>query len=205
MVHEVGGRNEESDWFDARLLTKLAALKSIFTDQLPSLTLPAGRTRTAPHNPSLMDHSLVEAASSLGRRTPPSRQVRLLGHLDMIRRSTRSFGLKLDDGSEVRGVVDNPALLAHLADFFDKRVLVHGRAVYRASGRLLRIDTAAMEAGEGQPELFCKVPPPMKPKPSVYREHAADVGKRGVAALLGTWPGEETAADFERMLKEIRT
>jgi hypothetical protein len=38
--------------------------------------------------------------------TPPSRQIRLTGTMDMIRYSTKAFALKLADGNEVHGVLD---------------------------------------------------------------------------------------------------
>ena len=205
VVQEVHRENEESDWFDTRLLARIATLDTLFSDRLKSITLPRARTKTAPRSPSTLDANITATASRLSDRTPPSRQVRVVGTLDMIRRSTRSFGLKLDDGAEIRGVFESAEPVATLGELFGQRVLVHGRAVYRPSGRPLRIDATAVEPGEGQPALFSKVPPPMTKKPVLVRESPSGKGKRGVAAFFGTWPGDETAADFERMLREIRS
>lgn len=204
VVEQVGGENEESDWFDCALLVKLSTLDSLFSDRLRAFVLPAGHTRTAPRRPSVVDHRVTAAAAGLSRRTPPTRQVRVVGVLDMIRKSTRSFSLKLDDGTEVRGVVENAETVSALKQLFGSRVLVHGSAAYRPSGRLLRIDASAVESGEGQPAIFSRAPQSMRRKTYLVPERRDSRRKRGVAAFFGTWPGDESAADFERMLREIR-
>ena len=136
--------------------------------------------------------------------TPQPRQVRVTGILDMIRHSTRSFGLKLEDGTEVRGVLKTRKQTEELKQFLGKKLLVLGRAVYRASGKLLRIDAEGFEAGEGQPVLFAKVPPAREIRPAPVRMKPSSHQQQGVPAFFGTWPGEETDEDFERMLAELR-
>ncbi len=122
----------------------------------------------------------------------------------MIRHSTRTFGLRLDDGSEVHGVVESYELMDFLKEYFGKKVLVLGKAVYRPSGRLLRIDAIAVESGENQPPVFAKIPPPRSCQPMPVREKPGLTGKRGVAAFFGIWPGDETDAELEAMLREVR-
>lgn len=58
-------------------------------------------------------------------------------------------------------------------------------AVCRRSGRLLRIDAAGIEAGEGVSEVWAKVPPPQAKRPVSVRVRPTEVGKRGVAAFFG--------------------
>ncbi len=204
VVAEVGGEQEESEWFDTGLLKRLSALKPVFGDQLLSLTLPGGRTRTVPRGRTVLDTAVTATATSLSSRTPPERQARVVGVLDMIRYSTRSFSLKMDDGAELRGVLKDPKDAPELAAYFGQRVLVHGRVVYRPSGRALRMDATAIRSGENQPALFARIPRPMVHRN--YRQIIAESGKRkkGVAAFFGIWPGDESAEDFERMLREVR-
>jgi hypothetical protein len=77
-------------------------------------------------------------AQMLSDQTPLPRQVRVVGKLDMVRHRTRSFGLILDGGEEVRGVlVDGTPEL--LQGYFGKDITVLGKAIY-PSGTLLRID-----------------------------------------------------------------
>ena len=122
----------------------------------------------------------------------------------MIRHSTRSFGLKLEDGSEVRGLVKTREQTEELKQFLGKKLLVLGRAVYRVSGTLLRIEAEGFEAGEGQPRLFAKVPAAREIRPTIVPIKPASHQHQSVSAFFGTWPGEETDEDFERMLAELR-
>jgi aspartyl/asparaginyl-tRNA synthetase len=135
---------------------------------------------------------------------PQPRQVRVTGVLDKIRHSTRSFGLKLEDGTEVRGVLNTREQTEELKQFLGKKLLVLGRAVYRVSGKLLRIDAEGFEAGEGQPRLFAKVPVAREIRPAIVPIKPASHQQQGVSAFFGTWPGEETDEDFEQMLAELR-
>jgi hypothetical protein len=137
-------------------------------------------------------------------RTLQPRQVRVTGVLDMIRHSSRSFLLKLEDGTEVRGAVKTREQVEELKQFLGKKLLVLGRAVYGVSGKLLRIDAEGFESGEGQPRLFAKVPTGREVRPAPVRTKRALLQQQGVSAFFGTWPGEETDEDFERMLAELR-
>ena len=204
VVSEAGSGNAESDWFDRPLLSRLGRLDRLFSERLRSVRLPAVRNGgPLAHEPTL-DASVAATARALSKTTPSSRQIRVTGTLDMIRHSTRSFAIRLQDGTEVHGVLDNYGLVEDLTQYFGERVLVLGAAVYRPSGRLLRIDAHAVESGEGAPAIFEKIPPPMSSRLTPAREKPGQAGKRGVAAFFGTWPGDETVADFEAMLREVR-
>lgn len=43
----------------------------------------------------------------------------MVGNLDMIRKSTRSFGLQLDDASEIHGVLESSEDVERLREFLD--------------------------------------------------------------------------------------
>ena len=204
VAREVGCGNAESDWFDQSLLVRFAKLEKLFSDQLRAVHLPAVKVGNKKSFEAIIDPSVVGTARDLSNSTPQSRQIRVTGTLDMIRHSTRSFGLQLDDGTEVHGVAENYELMNSLKEYFSNKVLVLGQAVYRPSGRLLRIDAHAVESGESQPSVVAKIPGPRSRQPEPVREKAALRGKHGVAAFFGTWPGEETDTELEAMLREVR-
>ena len=196
VISEVAAANPESVWFDRPLLARLKQLGKLFSEHLLSLRLPRDSVT--------VDKRVVQNAAQLSDRTPAPRQVRVVGVLDMIRHSTRSFALKMPDGAEVHGVVENLEQVDSLRHLFGKPALVLGKAVYRPSGTLLRIDAQAVENGEGQPVLFAKVPPPRSRKPPLPRRVASGKGWSGLSAFFGKWPGEETDEEWQEMLSELR-
>jgi hypothetical protein len=196
VISEVAAANPESVWFDRALLVQLKHLGKLFSEHLLSLRLPRDSVT--------VDKRVVQNAAQLSDRTPAPRQVRVVGVLDMIRHSTRSFALKMPDGAEVHGVVENLEQVDSLRHLFGKPALVLGKAVYRPSGTLLRIDAQAVESGEGQPALWSKVPPARSEKPKLQRERPTDRGRRGIAAFFGAWPGDETDEEFAAMLQDLR-
>lgn len=198
VVQEVAGENSESAWFDKALLRRFARLESLFSGSLHGVQVSTG-----PRSPRITA-AVAETAAKLGASTPQSQQVRVTGQLDMIRHSTRSFGLRMEGGEEVHGVLTSPELLESLKDRFGQRVMVLGRAVYRPSGRLLRIDAAGIEPGEGASELWAKVPPPQAKRPATVRVRPTAAGKRGVAAFFGIWPGDESDGEMDDAVQRIR-
>jgi hypothetical protein len=198
VVNEVAAECGESSWFDRALLRRFHSLRSLFADELRAVRI------LAPSSPASIDTGVVTAAANLVTLTPPPRQVRIVGKLDMIRHSTRSFGLTLDSGEEVHGVLKSEDSIHDLREFFGQAVLALGQAVYRPSGRLLRIDAVAVEPAVNLPSLWSKVPAPQSAKPPRTRERLGAGQKHGVAAFFGTWPGDETADELAAAVRSLR-
>ena len=75
----------------------------------------------------------------------------------MIRYSTRAFALKLVDGKEIQGVLDGPEMVEDLSKLLNKEIVVVGKAIYRPSGSLLRIDAQYVEESSGEAAMFSRV------------------------------------------------
>jgi hypothetical protein len=202
VLDDIASGDTESGRYDRQLLNRIIRMRRLFDDRVVSIRLPAQESGKGLS--TLVTPQVVDSAIRLADRTPQPRQIRVTGLLDMIRHSTRSFGLKLEDGAEVRGVLETTEQTEALKQFLGKKLLVLGRAVYRPSGKLLRVDAEGFETGEGQPLLFAKIPPPREVRPTPVRLKPLSHQPQGVPAFFGTWPGEETDEDFERMLVELR-
>jgi hypothetical protein len=194
-------RNKETgqDFYDPALLKHFSHWKGVFDYQLSRLRFPRSTQSLSPE--TILDAQIPEAARQLSIQTPPPRQVRVVGKLEFIRHSTRSFGLLLQDGREVRGVLidGTPELLQH---HFGKEITVLGKAIYRPSGTLLRIDTQEiLQTTEGK-SAFSSVPAALSRTPRP--EKRPQSGRAGIAAFFGTWPGEETDEELLAALGEVR-
>jgi hypothetical protein len=199
-LEDVTRGNPESVLYDRHLLKRFSAFNRVFEKGVVSVGVPVAPGDE--HFSARMDESSLRNARELSERTPPPQQIRITGKLDMIRHSTRSFALITDDGHEVRGVLETQDWTEEIKDFLGKRILVLGKAVFRPSGSLLRIDATGVEGGEGQSLLFAKLPRPRALRPELVRTKASD--RRGVPAFFGSWPGEESDEDFESLVREIR-
>jgi hypothetical protein len=202
VTQEIRDSNQESGLFDRQLLKRFSHLHQLFTNKLQAVRIPVVRGSNT--EPVEMNQQIIVNAAQLSQRTPPPSQVRLAGKLDMIRHSTRTFGLLTDQNIEVRGVLDSQDMTESLKAFLGKRVLVLGKAIYRPSGSLLRIDASAVQLGEGQPSLFSKIPIARSARPALMRSKVSDNAKKGVAAFLGTWPGDESDEELAAMVMELR-
>jgi hypothetical protein len=199
VVSDVSHANADSERFDNPLLRKLGRFDRALKGSFQSMDIVAGRYSAAA--PATITRQVIETAKELTNTTPPSQAVRVYGRLDMIRASTQSFALKLTNGDEVRAVSEGFDV-GCLTEFFQKNVLVLGKAVYRPSGRPLRIDaTGVMIAGDDQ-KFFSRVPPPrVMPERRTARRPLP--GKGGVAAIFGKWPGDESDREIDAALAEL--
>jgi hypothetical protein len=202
VVDEVDRGDQDSLRYDRPLLRKLSSIRRVFSDHLHSVSLPHGSNGAA--RVCLLTENTTAIAGRLADSTPQPQEVRVAGQLDMIRRSTRSFGLQLDDGTEVHGVLENADEVDQMREFFGQRVLVLGRAIYRPSGSLLRIDAHAIEHGEGQPSIFSRVPPSRSRRIPQVRKVTAGQGWDSFSSYFGCWPGDETDDQWNEMMLELK-
>ena len=134
--------------------------------------------------------------------TSASSRVRIVGVLDMIRVSTQTFGVRLDTGEEVRGVLPDGSI-EEVKALLDQRVLLLGKAVFRASGRLLRVDAESITRGENESALWSRMPRPGTGKIDVTKLHKPQGTRSGMAAIMGQWPGTETDAQVQAALEKL--
>jgi hypothetical protein len=199
ILGEVGREDQSSDLYDRSLLAKLGKWNAVLSTHVSSLDFPSGNG-VGPHHVTL-NVNVLSSARTLSDRTPNPRQTRIVGRLDMVRHSTRSFELILDNNVRVRGVlVDGP--IDNLRDHLGNDITVLGKAVYRPSGTLLRIDASEILSTSAGRTVFSVIPQPFDVPNRVERKLQA--ARVGVSAFFGNWPGDETDEDLLGALAEIR-
>ena len=202
VMRDVRTGDPESPLYDLHLLKHLSRIQRLFRHSLIAMELP--QNSGAAYGFTRVDEQVAVKASELSERTPATRPVRVSGYLDMIRHSTRSFELLLEERKPVRGVLEEASEMDTLKSLLGDNVVVVGKAVYRPSGSLLRIDAQAVTNGQGESNLFERVPGPVENRPAPVRYRPSEQGKRGVPGFFGKWPGEETDEQLLTMLKELR-
>jgi hypothetical protein len=147
VIGEINAGNRDSDAFDGPLLGQVQQLGLVFDQHIDRLTLgKLAWTPSHPSHPAAVDAALIDAAGELRAATPQPRRVRVVGVLDTLWESRQSFSLRLSgEPTEVRGVFLEGEATAH-KDLLGRQVVVEGEAVYRPSGRVLRIDAERVSA-----------------------------------------------------------
>lgn len=197
---DVAARNADSERFDRQLLERIYGLRRVLNGTFRDMAL-TGRRHPA-EQPVVVTPSVVDSARNLYAHTPLPQQVRLAGQLDMLRASTSSFGVLLDDGQEIRGVL-LMGDIEQIGSLLNRRVLVLGKAVYRPSGRLLRVDAEEVIPTSCHEKFFSTIPNPVWSKFDLRDTVREQPHKMGIAAVIGKWPGEESDEQIEQALKEL--
>ena len=199
VVADVSARNEDSDRFDGKLLSSLAKFGSVLNGEFRSMLIEPSR---AGLSAAVINPEVVTTAHQFHETTPLPQRVRITGILDMVRASTQSFGLRLDNDEDVRGVLTTGSVV-DAASHLSGRVLVLGRAIYRASGRLLRIDADEISVATDESSFWSSIPKPRARRLDLRRVVREQSHKKGIEAILGQWPGDETDEQIEQALREI--
>lgn len=200
VVEDVRSGVSDSDRFDRPLLKKLRDMGRGLNGTFQSCFVSS--PRYSDDRLAVVDRAVVTSADELTRSTPQPRQIRIAGVLDMIRASTNTIGVKLDKGQEIRGVlVQGDATQIH--ELLNQKVTLLGKAIYRPSGNLLRVDVAEVRSMRDEDAFFTQVPTPQRAAKD--REVVVEQQRRtsNIAAIIGRWPGDETDAEIELALEEL--
>jgi hypothetical protein len=200
ILSDVGEQNTDSDRFDHQLLRRMEAFSRVVNGEFREMLFTGHRYSES--RPAVMNQQIIETARRFYSSTPAPTTVRVVGDLDMIRGSTRSFALRLGDGHEVNGVLVGGEI-ERLAALFRRRVLVAGEATFRVSGRLLRVDAQTITPAEDESSIWSRMPQ-ASTRTLDLRELRKPQGPRsGMAAIIGQWPGDETDEEIEAFLRQI--
>ncbi len=150
--------------------------------------------------PLLLREADVPRIELLRDETPGSRAVRVAGVLDTISASKTDVLIKLTGGEQVAARFEEHDLSA-LKALFGKRVAVSGMGRFRPSGKLLLIDAEHLDEAAPGDEVFDEVP---TAQTGIFAGAVALHDRRDIAALYGTWPGDETDEELLAALEAIR-
>ncbi len=202
ILDAVQQRDADSERYDNALLDRITRFQRVFGKRSPFMEIGLTSRRYGPEHPVRFTVQTVESAKSLLGRTPAPQRVRLVGQLDGLEASTQRFSLLLDGGEKVVGVFADDQINA-MQELWRKRVLVLGTAIYRASGRLLRIDAEVVKPGDNEASVFTRLPTPSQAKLDRSRLRKPQGPRSGMAAIMGQWPGDESDEVIQLALERL--
>ena len=120
----------------------------------------------------------------------------------MVWISAQSFGLELQDGVKIRGVLGGREII-QLKELLGESVVVLGEAVFRASGNLLRINAETISRAGNESLIWSRIPRPSEKTLDARKLHQRQGPRSGMNAVIGRWPGEETDDEICELLTEL--
>ena len=202
VLRDVARRDGDSHRYDGELLRSVARLGTVVNGEFSEMVVSG--VRYAPGSGAVVNGRTVQTAKELYSRTPNPSRARVVGLLDQFRISTHAFGMRLDTGEEIRGVVGEDDIDAALELFRRKqRVVVRGRAFFRPSGQLLLLDVDDVEEANGESSVWSRAPKPGDVALDQTRLRRRQGKRSGLPAVVGRWPGDETDEQVEEALRRI--
>jgi hypothetical protein len=193
-VGDVLAGREDSDRYDVGLLRRFHRFQTMVFGKGIDELLMSGH-RLLGDQSCRLSPDFPRCAQKLYLKTPEPAQVRVAGRLDIIQASTLAFVLLLPGGEQVPGVWkgDDFETLRALAN---SDVVASGTAVYRPSGRLLRVDAERLAPQRPSDRFFATVPSATGARldlNSLVREQRK---RGGMAAIYGQIPAHESDEEF---------
>lgn len=201
VLMDIERRNADSPAYDPPLLKRIAGMRRLFK-RSPFREFGFTGRRFDALAPARLSPETVESAKVLLGKTPAPQRVRLVGQLDALVASTQQFSLLLDSGEKVIGIFSEEQVDC-MRQLWRARVLVLGTAIYRASGKLLRIDAEAVKSGEHESAIFSRMPAPSHAKLDLAKLRKTQGPRSGMAAIMGQWPGDETDEEIAAALERL--
>ncbi len=201
-VGDVLSEKADSDRFDVGLLKRFRRLgAAVFEKKQVNELLILG-PRMPLESPCRLSSKFEDMAQDLYMKTPRPTRARIAGKLDMIEASTMAFALLMPGGQRVRGVWRGNEFET-LRSLVNSDVVAAGMAVYRPSGRLLRIDADVLAPQREADRFFAVVPTPTGSKMDLKSLLREQHSRGGMAAVWGRLPAEETDEEFLTAVAEM--
>ena len=124
------------------------------------------------------------------------------GTLDMVRASTSAFGLVLEEGEEIAGILIS-GNVREIGDLLTKPVMVEGTAVFRPSGNVLRIEADSVCGTAEISQVWSEMPRARQAHMDRSGLVQGQGPRSGIAAIMGAWPGNESDEEIAELLEEI--
>lgn len=190
---DVAACREESNRFDPGLLRRFARYRPLFArGHLTRIALPD----TIGAEAARLDYAVAGAAGDLAARTPASNRVRVVGRLDVMGASQGVLKVEVKPGVVVSGLWEGDGHVDSLRDYFNRDVVIEGRAVYRPSGSLLRVDVDAIGNATPADEYFRALPSGRAQRNAVRVARLRPGESSPYARILGLIPAEESDEEF---------
>ena len=111
------------------------------------------------------------------------------------------MAIRVGDGSEYRCAVINEEV-GDLGQYGGHEVTVLGKAIYRPTGSVLRLDVEQVLNTTIGRAAYSDVPLSFENRNDVDRKR--QTARNGVSAVFGSWPGDESDEELLAGLSELR-
>lgn len=194
-INDIQSGQAENEDFDSGLLKRLIAFSKPLDRDVEAIEFQISGTPT-------VDQRLVGLSRALNEQTPSNRRVRVMGRLDLLSNSDSLFRILLPGDQKVRGTwkMDD---IAKLRSMLNEDVVINGTAVFRPSGKLLRVDAETMHVAEAGDHLFEKLPQPLPIGLPVKSYLQKQSSSRSMQSVMGQWPGDESDEQILEALEEM--
>jgi hypothetical protein len=199
-LQDVAARKVDSAKYDVPFLQTIARYKTTLKHGLDRISVDG-----VSHESVSIDKQVVTAASELAAVTPPERRVRITGRLDVMAASQGLLKLRIRPGESVTALWNESQPIEVHRELFNRDVVVEGIAVFRPSGRILRIDAKAVAPAAVQDDFFRQLPQSnmIRDYDRMARTPLAEK-KSPFARLLGALPSDESDEEYQAAIESLR-
>lgn len=196
-ISDASNENLESDLLDVGVLDTLLSFNTITTKYAEELIISS---ETKKKEEFRISNEEVKKIKKIKIETPGPHTIVISGFLNLIEHINRRFQLKLEEGKRVEGTIDLSLVDSeNVRELWGKRVTIKGKAIYKPSGKLRRIEAQLVRPFEPGDETLQKIPKTRK-RVKFTKEFLIEEKSNSEALrrIWGKWPGDEPIEELFR-------
>lgn len=190
---------EDKNLLDEPLIDELIKFKKFFQNEEEQILL--SNRGTIPEV-SISERG-IDKIEVLYKSIPQPEKIMLNGIIDEMRFSKKQLVLVTEDRQRVVVIPPTEETLTNIKEFFGLEITLAGMAHYKAGGQLSCVELESFGKPGKADRFFSK-----KPEKKTIQQQITIQLKEGkknnpLDEIIGKWPGDETDAEFEQMLKSL--
>ncbi len=187
-----------SDLLDKPLLRELKNYKKVFLSDDESMTI----TNQGTVESVTLNKQTFKKIKILEAEIPDPKPVILNGKVELLRHSKQKVTIQTNEGM-VDGFLDDNIKSEEIGAYWGKEITLAGMAHYKPGSKTVIEINKIFEPSAGD-DYFSKKPTSETIEQQISRQFQEGKKTTVLADLVGKWPGEETDAEFEQMLQELK-
>ena len=198
-ISDASAENMESDYFDSGVLDALLSFNDITTRYATELKITS---KTKVEDNFRISREEIKTIKKIKLETPGPHTVVIAGFFNLIEHNNRRFQLKLEDGRSIEGIMD-PSFVdsENMRELWGKKVTVKGKALYKPSGRLRRLEAQLVTSFEPGDKILQRIPMVQKrAKPAGEFVLEKKSNSEALRKVWGKWPGDESIEELLALL-----
>ena len=189
---------EDKNMIDEPLIDELLRFKKFFQTDTEKILLT--NRSTIPEIE--FSRKEIDKIESLFKKIPQPQKTVVAGVIDEMKFSREQVILTTSENKKIVVIVAKE-LFQDLKEFFGQEIAINGMAHFKPGGQLSYVKMESFGNSGKATRILSRKPDKMNMQQQIALQIRQGKKRNPIDEIIGTWPGNETDEEFEKMLKDL--